>query len=154
MIMPGVQKPHWVPSFSWKARCRRDRLPAVARPSMVSTLAPSTLCASVLQARRGSPSTSTVQAPHSPPSQPCLVPVRPSALAQVVDQQHWLIEMADALGHGVFAPARRAVEAVVGHHSGARRAAGSSSVGSLEQHLAAEAVSVTRRRAARAASSV
>ena len=37
-----------------------------------------TLAASVMQASRGWPSTSTVQAPHSPPSQPCLVPVRSS----------------------------------------------------------------------------
>ncbi len=34
--------------------------------------------ASVRQASCGWSSTSTVQAPHSPPSQPCLVPVRPS----------------------------------------------------------------------------
>ena len=45
---------------------------------MVSMRRPSQVAASVMQASCGWPSTSTVQAPHSPPSQPCLVPVRPS----------------------------------------------------------------------------
>ena len=53
--------------------------PACASPSIVSIRRPATLAASVMQASRGWPSTSTVQAPHSPPSQPCLVPVRPSS---------------------------------------------------------------------------
>src|SRR6185503_10545288 len=44
---------------------------------MVSTERPAQSSASVRQERRGSPSTSTAQAPHSPSSQPCLVPVRP-----------------------------------------------------------------------------
>ena len=43
--------------------------------------------ASVRQESVGLSSTSTVQAPHSPPSQPVLVPVRPCRLAQVVEQQ-------------------------------------------------------------------
>src|SRR5688572_32921430 len=46
---------------------------------MVSTERPAQSSASVRQERCGSPSTSTAQAPHSPSSQPCLVPVRPSS---------------------------------------------------------------------------
>jgi hypothetical protein len=52
-----------------------DSRPFVDWDSMVSTRRPSTEAAKVQQERRGRPSTSTVQAPHSPPSQPCLVPV-------------------------------------------------------------------------------
>jgi hypothetical protein len=77
MIMPGVQKPHCAPSFSWNARWRALSRPSAAWPSMVSIARRSQLAASVRQARRGAPSTSTVQAPHSPPSQPRLVPVSP-----------------------------------------------------------------------------
>jgi len=77
MIIPGVQKPHWVPSFSWNACCSRLMRPLAASASIVSTSAPSQRTASVMQASRGSPSTSTVQAPHSPPSQPRLAPVSP-----------------------------------------------------------------------------
>jgi hypothetical protein len=45
---------------------------------MVSTRRPSTLAASVKQDNRGMSSTRTVQAPHSPPSQPVFVPVNPT----------------------------------------------------------------------------
>ena len=45
---------------------------------MVSTWLPWQAAARVRQAWRGRPSTSTVQAPHSPPSQPILVPVNPA----------------------------------------------------------------------------
>src|SRR3954447_11788309 len=44
---------------------------------MVSTLRPAHSSASTRHDSTGSPSSSTVQAPHSPSSQPCLVPVRP-----------------------------------------------------------------------------
>ena len=54
---------------------------------MVSTRLPATVAASVRQDSVGLSSISTVQAPHSPPSQPVLVPVRPDFLAQVVEQQ-------------------------------------------------------------------
>jgi hypothetical protein len=47
-----------------------------ARPSMVVTCAPSFMTASVRQELTRRPSTSTVQAPHWPWSQPFLVPVR------------------------------------------------------------------------------
>jgi hypothetical protein len=77
MIIPGVQKPHCAPSFSWNARWSALSRPSAAWASMVSIARPSQLAASVRQASRGAPSTSTVQAPHSPPSQPRLVPVSP-----------------------------------------------------------------------------
>ena len=41
MIMPGVQKPHCRPWFSWKACCIGCSSPFVASPSMVVTVAPS-----------------------------------------------------------------------------------------------------------------
>src|SRR6185503_13661450 len=50
---------------------------AGVRPSIVVTAAPSHCTASSRQARALCPSTSTVQAPHTPCSQPTWVPVRP-----------------------------------------------------------------------------
>ena len=62
-------------------------------PSTVVTSCPSTACASTRQERTGTPSTSTVQAPHSPSSQPCLVPVSCEILAQQLQQRGvWLVE--------------------------------------------------------------
>ena len=48
----------------------------LARPSIVSMWRPSQRTASVMQDGTASPSTRTVQAPHSPPSQPVFTPVR------------------------------------------------------------------------------
>ena len=48
----------------------------LASPSMVVTERPSTENANVLQAETGAPSTITVQAPHTPSSQPTLQPFR------------------------------------------------------------------------------
>src|SRR5882757_3198697 len=45
---------------------------------MVVTLRPATVLTGVTQERRASPSTCTVQAPHSDIPQPNLVPVRPT----------------------------------------------------------------------------
>src|SRR6516165_12032017 len=78
MIKPGVQYPHCEPSFSWKPRCTAESCPSVPSDSMVSTRLPCTVAASVRQESAGLSSMSTVQAPHSPPSQPVLVPVNPS----------------------------------------------------------------------------
>src|SRR5215471_14240947 len=50
--------------------------PFLASPSMVVTVAPSFMTASTRHALTRRPSTSTVQAPHWPWSQPFLVPVR------------------------------------------------------------------------------
>src|SRR3984957_15511497 len=59
-----------------KACCNGCSAPSVAMPSMVVILAPSFITASVRQELIRRPSTSTVQAPHWPWSQPFLVPVR------------------------------------------------------------------------------
>ena len=58
------------------ACCNGCSTPSVARPSMVVISAPSFMTASVRQELIRRPSTSTVQAPHWPWSQPFLVPVR------------------------------------------------------------------------------
>ena len=55
---------------------RVQRVPS-ASPSIVVTSAPSFMTASVRQELMRLPSTSTVQAPHWPWSQPFFVPVRP-----------------------------------------------------------------------------
>ena len=31
MIIPGVQNPHWVPSFSWNACCSRLMRPSIGK---------------------------------------------------------------------------------------------------------------------------
>ena len=48
---------------------------------------PSACTASIRQERTGSPSSRTVQAPHTPCSQPACVPLRPRVLAQAVEQR-------------------------------------------------------------------
>src|SRR5690348_343017 len=76
--IPGVQAPHCAAPWTRKEVCKRlcmgDRL---ARPSTVVTSHPATWPAATRQAHTGSPSSSTVQAPQSPASQPTFVPVRP-----------------------------------------------------------------------------
>src|SRR5207249_4912501 len=76
-IMPGVQKPHCSPWHARKASCNGLRPSAGVRPSIVVTAAPSHCTASSRQARALQPSRSTVQAPHTPCSQPTWVPVSP-----------------------------------------------------------------------------
>ena len=60
---------------------RVQRVRRSASPSIVVISAPSCMTASVRQELMRRPSTSTVQAPHWPWSQPFLVPVRPDARA-------------------------------------------------------------------------
>ena len=60
-----------------KAACKGASRPSLARPSTVVMASPSCMIARVRQALIRRPSTSTVQAPHWPWSQPFLVPVRP-----------------------------------------------------------------------------
>src|SRR5437763_2147085 len=76
-IMPGVQKPHCSPWQARNASCSGLSPSAGVSPSIVVTVAPSHCTASSKQARALSPSTSTVQAPHTPCSQPTWVPVSP-----------------------------------------------------------------------------
>jgi hypothetical protein len=73
-IMPGVQKPHWKPFSSAKARWTGWS----RRPSMVVMAASSHSTARIMQDFTGLPSSRTVQAPQSPFSQPHLAPVSPS----------------------------------------------------------------------------
>ena len=76
--MAGVQKPHCSALRRRNASCRSAMSPESDTPSMVSTFAPSHCTASVRQPRTISPSTRTVQAPHTPCSQPTWLPVSPS----------------------------------------------------------------------------
>ncbi len=76
--MPGVQMPHCAAPWRRNAACSRAS-PAPASPSTVVTARPATRAAGVRQAQTGWPSTSTVQAPQSPASQPTLVPVSPAS---------------------------------------------------------------------------
>jgi hypothetical protein len=73
---PGVQKPHCRPWHSMKARWTGPSPPSGARqPSIVVTDCPSAVTAKSRQDRTGTPSSSTVHAPHTPCSQPTCVPV-------------------------------------------------------------------------------
>ena len=69
--MPDVQKPQPVAPISAKAACKGFRASGEPRLSTVEIVQPATCAASVTQLGRGTPSISTVQAPHSPVSQPC-----------------------------------------------------------------------------------
>ena len=62
-MIPGVQKPHWLPPVAAKARAQPLRTPA-SSPSRVVMARPATRRAGVTQATLGWPSTSTVQQPH------------------------------------------------------------------------------------------
>ena len=50
MIMPVVQKPHWMANSSTKARCSTSSSPEADNPSMVVTCRPSSWMAKVKQA--------------------------------------------------------------------------------------------------------
>ena len=76
MIMPGVQKPHWAPPDSAKARCSGWR---PFNPSIVSTFVPAAWATGTRHELTACPSTSTVHAPHSPSPQPSFVPVSPQS---------------------------------------------------------------------------
>jgi hypothetical protein len=74
MIIPGVQMPHCAPTSSMKQRWSGWLVPS---PSIVTTTVPSAWAKGTRHAHTGSPSISTVQAPHSPSPHPSLVPVSP-----------------------------------------------------------------------------
>jgi CO/xanthine dehydrogenase Mo-binding subunit len=73
--MPGVQKPHCRAWCLWKAACNGVSAVSSERPSTVVTALPSACTASIRHDRTAAPSTITVQAPHTPCSQPTCVPV-------------------------------------------------------------------------------
>ena len=78
MMIPGVQKPHWLAPVSLKASAQRSRT-AGSSPSRVVTSRPATRRTGVTQATRAAPSTQTVQHPHCPWGlQPSLGVRRPS----------------------------------------------------------------------------
>ena len=69
--MPGVQKPHWRPWLSQKACWIGLSSPSgLATPSIVLRLRPWACTASIRHERTALPSKRTVQAPHTPCSQP------------------------------------------------------------------------------------
>src|SRR6476646_1139598 len=79
VMKPGVQKPHCSAWCLRKDFCSGVRSASLDRPSTVVILAPSACTARMRQERTASPSTSTVQAPQTPCSQPMWVPVRRSS---------------------------------------------------------------------------
>ena len=76
--MPGVQKPHCSALRRDEGLLQVGDLAASDTPSMVSTSAPAHCTASMRQPRTVTPSSRTVQAPHTPCSQPTWLPVSPS----------------------------------------------------------------------------
>src|SRR4051794_18167882 len=79
MIIPGVQKPHWVAKPSRKACWIGDRVPSAGVvPSSVFTLEPLIVSTGTRQDITGSPSSRHVQVPQVPTPQPRLAAVRPS----------------------------------------------------------------------------
>ena len=89
---PGVQKPHCSPWHSENACCTGLSRPS-AEPS--TSVSPSTVVisrstaetANIRHERIGRPSTSTVQAPQTPCSQPTWVPVRPRSWRSASDSK-------------------------------------------------------------------
>src|SRR5687768_4452120 len=89
MIIPGVQKPHWVAKPSRNACWIGASVPScAATPSSVFTVEPLTVSTGTRQDITASPSSRHVQVPHVPTPQPRLAAVRPSvsrrALSRVV----------------------------------------------------------------------
>src|SRR3954453_17506749 len=88
MIMPGVQKPHWVAKPSRNACWSLDRPSVGVVPSSVLTVAPLIVSTGIRHDMTAWPSTWQVQVPHVPTPQPRLAAVRPrlsrSALRSVV----------------------------------------------------------------------
>ena len=62
-MMPGVQKPHWLPPDAVNASAQ-PAATSGSSPSSVVMVRPAMRRAGVTQATRGWPSTSTVQQPH------------------------------------------------------------------------------------------
>src|SRR5882724_12409664 len=87
--MPGVQYPHWAAPSSAKACWSGCSRPPSAIPSTVMIRAPSVSTGSARHESTGAPSTSTVQVPHSPSSQPCLVPVSPRSSRSTSTRVLW-----------------------------------------------------------------
>ena len=87
--MPGVQYPHCAAPSSAKACWSGWRRPPSASPSTVRIAASWHSTASARHERTGWPSTSTVHVPHSPSSQPCLVPGSPRSSRSTSRRVRW-----------------------------------------------------------------
>jgi hypothetical protein len=81
--IPGVQYPHCA------ATCRSKEfwMGSSFRLSIVLIFIPSTCRANLMHESVGSPPTSTVQAPQSPRSHPCFVPVSPRSVRKISSRE-------------------------------------------------------------------
>ena len=80
-MKPGVQKPHWMAASSMKACWMSlSSPPGPISPSRVRMFFPSAQAARYRQELKHSPSMRTLQAPHSPTSQPFFTLVRRKSL--------------------------------------------------------------------------
>src|SRR3954471_8952569 len=77
MIMPLVQKPHWVAKPSRNACWSFERASTGVVPSSVLTVAPLIVSTGIRQLITAAPSTWQVHVPHVPTPQPRLAAVRP-----------------------------------------------------------------------------
>ena len=118
-----MQNPH---CRAWHSR--RPAAPATARrcrarasPSTVVTCWPSTETAKIRQDRTGSPSSSTVQAPQTPCSQPTWVPVRPRSWRR---KSHRVRRADDPAGRSDAVDRQRHVVRRFGRHAAARSPGG------------------------------
>ena len=123
--MPGVQKPHCIAWQSRKACWSGLRPSGGVRPSIVVTVAPSSCTAKSRQLRALRPSTSTVQAPHTPCSQPTWVPVSPrSSRRKSASERRASISRSTTRPLTVRRTVRRSLGVVIGDPAGAARAPG------------------------------
>ena len=98
--IPGVQKPHWKPCAATNRACM-GCIPSgpATSPSIVVTSRCLARNAGVTQLCTGWPSSSTVQAPQSPASQPFLTPNQPKSRRKV--RRHWPGRGEAGLDHAV-----------------------------------------------------
>src|SRR5713226_4415901 len=92
MTIPGVQKPHWRPWFSWKARWSGCSPSSGATPSMVARSWPSAWTASSVQDFTDSPSMRTVHDPQEEVSQPT------SVLEKRLIETNWKLKRRGCVG--------------------------------------------------------
>src|SRR4051812_28391228 len=132
VMKPGVQKPHCNAWCLRKAFCNGVRSASLDRPSTVVILVPSACTARIRQERTASPSTSTVQAPQTPCSQPMWVPVRRSSWrrqsASVRRGSTFTLTGLPLTSNLVILPRHRGFECALGERAGERTAIGGAGV--------------------------
>src|SRR4051812_43034357 len=116
MSIPGVQNPHCRPWQVTNPSCTGSSSGPWARPSTVSTDAPSAITASTVQDFTGTPSRRTTQAPQFVVSQPQCVPVRPSS-----SRRRWVSSSRGSMSRVYCPPLTRTVISMSGLPSGACR---------------------------------